>query len=158
MTGVPSIVFGLFVYAALVVTQGRRRSPTPAGRARSRSSLLMLPIVIKSSEVVLLLVPNGLREAALALGAPRWRVVMRVVLPAARPGIITGSLLSIARGHRRDRAAAVHDGARSRQTNLAPNKPTNALPIQIFSDIDAAQDTLVTRAWGSALTLVLDGA
>ena len=61
-------------------------------------ALLMLPIIIRSSEVVLLLVPSNLREAALALGAPRWRVVFRVVLPTARPGLLTGSLLAIARG------------------------------------------------------------
>ena len=61
-------------------------------------SLLMLPIVVRSAEVVLLLVPGALREAALALGAPRWRVVTRVVLPTALPGLITGSLLAVARG------------------------------------------------------------
>src|SRR5436189_293872 len=61
-------------------------------------ALLMLPIVIRSAEVVLLLVPDSLREAALALGSPRWRVMLRVVLPTALPGLITGSLLAIARG------------------------------------------------------------
>jgi phosphate transport system permease protein len=153
MTGVPSIVFGLFVYASLVVTKVGGE-PYTAWKGALAIALLMLPIVIKSSEVVLLLVPNGLREAALALGAPRWRVVMRVVLPAARPGIITGSLLSIARGIG-ETAPLLFTTALVLQTNLAPGKPTNALPIQIFSDIGAAQDNLVTRAWGSALTLVL---
>ncbi len=112
MTGVPSIVFGLFVYASLVVTKVGGE-PYTAWKGALAIALLMLPIVIKSSEVVLLLVPNGLREAALALGAPRWRVVMRVVLPAARPGIITGSLLSIARGIGETAPLLFTTGARS---------------------------------------------
>ena len=96
MTGVPSIVFGLFIYIVLV-SRTWAAAASPPGRARSRSSLLMLPIVIRSAEVVLLLVPDSLREAALALGAPRWRVVTRVVLPTAVPGLVTGSLLAVAR-------------------------------------------------------------
>ena len=96
MTGVPSVVFGLFVYIVLVLTG------VGGGFAGWKGSvalgLLMLPIVTRSAEVVLLLVPDSLREAALALGAPRWRVVGRIVLPTALPGLITGSLLAIARG------------------------------------------------------------
>ena len=86
---------------------------SPAGRERSRSALLMLPIVVRSAEVVLLLVPSSLREAALALGAPRWRVVTKVVLPTRHAG--PGHRLA-ARDRprrRRDRAAAVHGGGRS---------------------------------------------
>src|SRR5206468_6819576 len=94
MTGVPSIVFGLFIYIVLVL------SHTGGGftgwKGAVALSLLMLPIVIRSSEVVLLLVPADLREAALALGAPRWRVVLRIVLPTARSGLVTGSLLAVA--------------------------------------------------------------
>jgi phosphate transport system permease protein len=153
MTGVPSIVFGLFVYAALVVSKVGGQSYT-GWKGAIAIALLMLPIVIKSSEVVLLLVPNGLREAALALGTPRWRVVLRVVLPAARPGIITGSLLSVARGIG-ETAPLLFTTALVLGTTTSPNKPMNALPIQIFSDLNAAQDSLVTRAWGAALTLVL---
>ena len=113
MTGVPSIVFGLFIYITLVVS-GWAAARSPAGRARSRSALLMLPVVTRSAEVVLLLVPDRLREAALALGAPRWRVIVRIVLPTALPGL--GHRLAAggrARG-RRDGAAAVHRGDRQR--------------------------------------------
>ena len=74
----------------------------------------MLPVVTRSAEVVLSLVPDCLREAALALGAPRWRVVFRIVLPTALPGLVTGSLLAVARAAGRDRAAAVHRGRRQR--------------------------------------------
>src|SRR5205807_9867775 len=97
MTGVPSIVFGLFIYIALVLAH--TGGVGFAGWKGSVAlSLLMLPIVIRSCEVVLLLVPTSLREAALALGAPRWRVMFRVVLPTALPGLVTGSLLAVARG------------------------------------------------------------
>src|SRR5204863_676092 len=96
MTGVPSVAFGLFVYIVLVVT---KVAGTFAGWKGSVAlALLMLPVVTRSSEVVLNLVPDSLREAALALGAPRWRVIFRVVLPTALPGILTGSLLAVARG------------------------------------------------------------
>jgi phosphate transport system permease protein len=153
MTGVPSIVFGLFVYAALVVSKVGGQ-PYTAWKAGIAIALLMLPIVIKSSEVVLLLVPNGLREAALALGTPRWRVVMRVVLPAARPGIITGSLLAIARGIG-ETAPLLFTTSLVLGTTTSPNAPMNALPIQIFSDINSPNSDIVARAWGGALTLVL---
>src|SRR5947208_12565950 len=89
-------MFGLFIYIVLVI------SHVGGGFTGWKGSialpLLMLPIVTRSAEVVLLLVPDSLREAALALGAPRWRVVARVVLPSALPGLVTGALLAIARG------------------------------------------------------------
>ena len=96
MTGVPSIMFGLFIYIVLVLAH--IGGSFAAWKGSVAISLLMLPIVIRSSEVVLLLVPDSLREAALALGAPRWRVLLRVVLPTAAPGLLTGSLLAVARG------------------------------------------------------------
>jgi len=153
MTGVPSIVFGLFVYIALVLT-----NTSGSGFAGWKGSvalgLLMLPIVTRSAEVVLLLVPDSLREAALALGAPRWRVVARIVLPTALPGLVTGSLLAIARGAG-ETAPLLFTATLVNGTNLDLSQRTNSLPAQIFSDIGQAQDRLVGRAWGAALTLVL---
>src|SRR4051812_6990956 len=96
LTGVPSVVFGLFVYIVLVVTQVGGDS-FAGWKGSVALALLMLPIVARSAEVVLNLVPESLREAALALGAPRWRVVFRIVLPTALPGLITGSFLPGAR-------------------------------------------------------------
>src|ERR671936_1987167 len=96
MTGVPSIVFGLFIYIVLILS-GAGGSGYAGWKGSVALALLMLPIVCRSAEVVLLLVPNSLREAALALGAPRWRVVFRVVLPTAFSGLVTGILLAIAR-------------------------------------------------------------
>ena len=102
MTGVPSIVFGLFVYIMLVLGDVGFGISIKGGFAGWKGSialaLLMLPVVTRSAEVVLDLVPDSLREAALALGAPRWRVILRVVLPTAAPGLVTGSLLAVARG------------------------------------------------------------
>ena len=153
MTGVPSIVFGLFVYIALVLTN-TGGSGFAGWKGSVALGLLMLPIVTRSAEVVLLLVPDSLREAALALGAPRWRVVARIVLPTALPGLVTGSLLAIARGAG-ETAPLLFTATLVNGTNLDLSQRTNSLPAQIFSDIGQAQDRLVGRASGAALTLVL---
>ena len=94
LTGVPSIMFGLFIYIALIVGTGTSYA---AYKGAFALSLLMLPVVTRAAEVVLLLVPGSLRESALALGAPRWKVIFRIVLPTALPGLLTGILLAIAR-------------------------------------------------------------
>jgi phosphate transport system permease protein len=102
---------------------------------------------------VLLLVPDSLREAALALGAPRWKVAFRVVLPSALPGLITGSLLAVARAAG-ETAPLLFTSAVVLGTSFNLDARMNSLPIQIFTDVGQAQDRLVTRAWGAALTLV----
>jgi phosphate transport system permease protein len=153
MTGVPSIVFGLFIYITLVVS-GVGGSGFAGWKGAVALALLMLPVVTRSAEVVLLLVPDSLREAALALGAPRWRVVMRVVLPTALPGLVTGSLLAIARGAG-ETAPLLFTAAIVQGTSFDLGQRMNALPSQIFADIGQANDRLVGRAWGAALTLVL---
>ena len=152
MTGVPSIVFGLFIYIVLVVAKVGG-SGFAGWKGALALSLLMLPIVVRSAEVVLLLVPNSLREAALALGAPRWRVVSRVVLPTAAPGLVTGSLLSVARGMGETAPLLFTVSVAFGQTwNL--NTQMNTLPVQIYGDITNPRSVVVTRAWGAALTLV----
>jgi len=152
MTGVPSIVFGLFIYITLILS-GNFGS-FAGWKGSVALALLMLPIVTRSAEVVLLLVPDSLREAALALGAPRWRVVFRVVLPTALPGLVTGSLLAVARGAG-ETAPLLFTAAIVQGSSLDLSQRMNALRSQIFADIGQAQDRLVTRAWGAALTLVL---
>jgi phosphate transport system permease protein len=152
MTGVPSIVFGLFVYITLVIG-GLGGSGYAAWKGSVALALLMLPVVTRSAEVVLTLVPGHLREAALALGAPRWRVVARVVLPTALPGLITGSLLAVARAAG-ETAPLLFTSAIVLGTNFSLGERTNSMPIQIFNDVGQAQDRLVQRAWGTALTLV----
>jgi phosphate transport system permease protein len=151
MTGVPSIVFGLFVYIVLVI--GSLGSGYAAWKGAIALSLLMLPVITRSSEVVLLLVPDSLREAALALGAPRWRIVFRVVLPSAAPGLITGSLLAVARAAG-ETAPLLFTAAIVFGTTFGLGDRMNSMPIQIFNDVGQASDVLVQRAWGAALTLV----
>jgi phosphate transport system permease protein len=152
MTGVPSVAFGLFVYIVLVVT--KVAGTFAAWKGSVALALLMLPIVTRSAEVVLSLVPNSLREAALALGAPRFRVIFRIVLPTALPGIITGSLLAVARAAG-ETAPLLFTAAFVIGVNTDLSERMNSLPLQIFNDVGQAQDRLVQRAWGAALTLVL---
>jgi phosphate transport system permease protein len=151
MTGVPSIMFGLFIYIVLVISHvGGNFTGWKGSLALS---LLMLPIVIRSAEVVLLLVPSSLREAALALGAPRWRIMLRVVLPTAAPGLLTGSLLAIARGMGETAPLLFTVSVGTVLTgNLGAQM--NTLPVQIYSDITNPRSVVVDRAWGAALTLV----
>ncbi len=152
MTGVPSIVFGLFIYIVLVLA--RVGGTFAAWKGSIALALLMLPVVVRSSEVVLLLVPQSLREAALALGAPRWRVVTRVVLPTSLSGLVTGALLAIARGAG-ETAPLLFTVAFAQAATGSLGQPMNSLPIQIFNDIQSPRAEVVTRAWGAALTLVL---
>jgi phosphate transport system permease protein len=152
MTGVPSVVFGLFVYIVLVISQ--IGGTFAAWKGAVALSLLMLPVVARASEVVLNLVPNELRESALALGAPRWRVVFRVVLPTAAPGLVTGSMLAIARAAG-ETAPLLFTVAFVNGVSYDIGQRMNSLPLQIFNDVGQAQDRLVQRAWGAALTLVL---
>jgi phosphate transport system permease protein len=143
MTGVPSVVFGLFIYISLVL------AGVAGGFAGWKGSialaLLMLPIVTRSAEVVLALVPDSLREGALALGAPRWRVVFRVVLPTA--------MLAVARGAG-ETAPLLFTAFAVNGTNWDLSLQMNSLPVQIFTDVRQPQANIVERAWGAALTLV----
>ena len=152
MTGVPSIVFGLFIYI-VVVLNGWGGSSFAGWKGSLALGLLMLPVVTRSAEVVLLLVPDGLREAALALGTPRWRVTMKVVLPTALPGLITGSLLAVARAAG-ETAPLLFTATIVQSTTFNLNDRMNSLPVQIYTDIGSPNDQLVARAWGSALALV----
>ena len=152
MTGVPSIVFGLFIYIVLVISHAGGSS-FAAWKGAVALALLMLPVVSRSAEVVLQLVPDSLREAALALGAPRWRVVTRVVLPTALPGLVTGSLLAVARGMG-ETAPLLFTAGATFVLSFNLGQQMNTLPTQIFNDITSPRQAVVDRAWGAALTLV----
>ncbi len=152
MTGVPSIVFGLFIYVTLVLS-GIGGGFT-AWKGAVAVALLMLPIVTRSAEVVLELVPGHLREAALALGAPRWRVITKVVLPTSASGLLTGSLLAIARGMG-ETAPLLFTVTTAQVLTGDPTKLMNSMTVQIFNDITSPRADVVNRAWGTALTLVL---
>jgi phosphate transport system permease protein len=152
LTGVPSVVFGLFIYTVLVL--GNVGGSGFAGWKGSVAlSLLMLPIIARSAEVALNLVPGSLREAALALGAPRWRVIFRVVLPTALPGLVTGVLLAVARAAG-ETAPLLFTAFGANATSTSLTGPTNTLPLQIFKDVQNPNPVVVARAWGGALTLI----
>jgi phosphate transport system permease protein len=152
LTGVPSIVFGLFVYIVLILGGGF--GGFAAWKGSVALALLMFPVVTRASEVVLDTVPDQLREGALALGAPRWRIVGRIVLPTALPGLITGSLLAIARAAG-ETAPLLFTAFAVNATSFKLDGPMNSLPLQIWNDVRQAQDRLVERAWGSALALIV---
>jgi len=150
MTGVPSIVFGLFIYIVLIVGTG---SSYAGYKGSLALALLMLPVVIRSAEVILLLIPGALRESALALGAPRWKVIARVVLPTALPGMVTGVLLAIARASG-ETAPLLFTAATTRNTDFNLSHFMNSLPVQIYNDVTSPTTAVVNRAWGAALALV----
>ena len=150
LTGVPSIVFGLFIFIVLVVGTG---SSFAGYKGSLALSLLMLPVVIRSAEVILLLVPGGLRESALALGAPRWKVIFSIVLPTALPGMVTGVLLAVARAAG-ETAPLLFTAASTKKTSFNLGGFMNSLPVQIYGDVTSPTTAVVNRAWGAALTLV----
>jgi phosphate transport system permease protein len=152
MTGVPSIMFGLFIYIVLVTAHVG--GGFTAWKGSVALSLLMIPIVVRAAEVVLLLVPSNLREAALALGAPRWRVISKVVLPTAAPGLVTGSLLAVARGMG-ETAPLLFTVTAAFGLTYNLGSLMNSLPVQIYTDIQSPRSAIVDRAWGAGLTLVV---
>jgi phosphate transport system permease protein len=149
MSGIPSIVSGLFIYSALVLSYG-----FSGFHASLALSILMLPTVARTAEEVLRLVPGGLREAALALGAPEWRVVLRVVLPTARSGIITAVILGMARVMG-EAAPVLLTAFGAGGTNTNPfSHNQESLPLTVYSMIRQPNDNQQTRAYGAALVLL----
>ena len=149
MTGVPSIVMGLFIYIIWVTHFGY------SGLAGSFAlACLMLPIVIRSSYEMLILVPDSLRQGSYALGASKARVTLTVVLPAALSGIVSGALLAVARAAG-ETAPVLFTMLTVEQTNANLfSGPNTTLPFQIFMNAQSAYTGANARAWGAALTLV----
>jgi phosphate transport system permease protein len=151
MTGIPSIVAGLFIFTVWVLVLGFHRAGFPAALALS---ILMIPTVVRSTEEMLKLVPDELREASLALGVPKWRTILKVVIPTALPGIVTGVMLGIARVIGETAPLLLLLGATD-SINLDPTTgPQSALPMIIFDQAARPQSTAVARAWGAALVLI----
>src|SRR6266571_458230 len=150
LVGTPSIAIGLFVYAFLVV-------PLHHFSAFSGSvalAVLMLPIVARTTEGAVSLIPNGLRESGLALGLPRWRVSLQLILPAAAPGVITGALLAVARAAG-ETAPVLFTGFGNPFLSFDPTHPMAALPLVVFRDALTPYKDLQEQAWGAALVLVV---
>jgi phosphate transport system permease protein len=151
MAGLPSIVVGVFVWALIV----KHVVGNYAGIAGAVAlALIMIPIITRTVEEILKLVPGNLREASLALGVPMWRTIMQVVLPSARAGIITGVVLSLARAAG-ETAPLLLTTLGNQFTNWDLLQPVAALPVQIYNYAVAPYDDWHTKAWGSALLLIL---
>lgn len=151
MTGIPSIVAGLFVLATWNLMLGFG----PSGFAGAMAlSILMMPVVVRSTEEMLKLVPNELREASLALGIPKWRTILKVVLPTAIGGITTGVMLAVARitGETAPVLLLVFG------TKLINPNPfegaQSSLPLYVYEQFAVGTDAAMARAWGAALVLI----
>ncbi|HEV7890648.1 MAG TPA: phosphate ABC transporter permease PstA [Pyrinomonadaceae bacterium] len=149
LTGVPSIVTGVFVYT-LIVIPTRHFSALAGGIALG---IIMIPIVTRTTEEMLRLVPASLREGALALGAPQWRVTTGVVLPAAASGIATGAMLAVARVSG-ETAPLLFTAFGSRFFNVYLDQPMASLTVQIFNYAVSPYDEWHAQAWAATLVLM----
>jgi phosphate transport system permease protein len=150
MLSAPSIVIGLFVYAIVVATLGRF-----SGYAGSLAlALIAVPVVMRTTENMLRLVPGSLREAAFALGAPRWKVSLSVTLRAAKSGVITGLLLAIARISG-ETAPLLFTALNNQFFSTDMSKPMANLPVVIYQFAMSPYDNWIRLAWGGALLVTL---
>ena len=152
MSGVPSVVAGLFILTVLILSGALGASALAGGLAYA---ILMLPTVARTAEEVLRLVPEDLRTGALALGSTRARTVLQVVIPAAKTGIVTAIVLGVARVVGETAPLLLVIGV-SDKTVLDPiNSPITALPTYIFDNVAQPYPDAVSRAWGAALVLII---
>jgi phosphate transport system permease protein len=151
IAGLPSIVIGVFVWALLVRGLVGHYAAIAGAVALA---VIMVPIVARTVEEVLRLVPNSLREAALALGAPRWKVILSIVLPTARAGVLTAAILALARSAGETAPLLLTAlGNDFFSTDLF--RPIAALPLQIYRYAISPYDDWHTKAWGASLVLVV---
>ena len=152
MTALPSIVAGLFIYATIIVFLGFNRSGFAASLA---ITVMMLPIIIRSADVVLRLVPGNLKEAARALGASTWRTVWTVTLPTARSGLTTAIILGTARGIGETSPVLLTAGATT-FLNVNPfSGPMTSLPLTTFTFVKSPELNMIARGFGTAAVLMV---
>jgi phosphate transport system permease protein len=149
LNGVPSITWGVVVYG-LVVLRFKGFSAYAGGLALG---LIMIPLILRTTEEVILLVPNGYREAALALGVSRWKTIVHIVMKTASKGIITGILLALARVGG-ETAPLLFTAFGNRFWNHSLSEPIAALPLQVFTYAISPYDDWHRQAWAGALVLV----
>lgn len=149
MNGIPSIVIGIFVWAAVVLAMGRF-SALAGGIALA---VMLLPMVTRTTEEMVRLVPRELREGGLALGFPRWRATLGIVLPAARSGILTGILVALARVAG-ETAPLLFTAFGNPFWQLRLDQPISALPLQIFKYAISPYDDWHRQAWAASLVLI----
>jgi len=150
LAGVPSIVVGVVAYAVLVVPL--RRFSALAGACAL--SLVMIPPLARATEEFILLVPRSLREASLALGVPAWRTSLKVVLRTALSGIVTASLLAVARAAG-ETAPLLFTALNNQYWNLRPDQPMASLTVQIYNYAISPYESWHAQAWTAALVLLL---
>jgi phosphate transport system permease protein len=149
LIGVPSIIIGIFIYTLIVLPMGRQ-----SGLAGGLSlAIIMIPIVARTTEEMIRLVPNSMREGALALGAPQWRVTWNIVLPAASTGIVTGAMLAIARISG-ETAPLLFTALNSRFYNYFYDQPMASLTVQIYNYATGPFDVEHRMAWAATLILI----
>jgi phosphate transport system permease protein len=151
MTGIPSIVAGLFIFAFWVLALHRGFSGFAAALALA---VLMLPVVVRSSEEMIRLVPSSLREASYALGVPKWRTILSIVLPTAATGITTGVMLAVARVTGETAPLLLTAGGNTFIHVNPFSGIQGALPLFVFDQTSRGIDAAVDRAWAAALTLI----
>ncbi len=149
LSGVPSIAVGIFVYTVVVLSM-RRFSALAGGIALA---IIMLPTLIRTTEDILRVVPQSLREAGLALGIPRWRVILHVVLRTGAPGIATGVMLAVAR-IAGETAPLLFTAFNNRFWSVRGDRPIASLPVQIFTYSTSPYEEWHRQAWAAALILV----
>ena len=149
LNGVPSIVFGIFAYTVVVIPM-RRFSALAGGFALG---LILIPIVLRTTEEMLRLVPSALREAGLGLGLPEWMVSLRIVIPAARAGIVTGVMVAVAR-IAGETAPLLFTALGNRFWHRGLDQPIATLPLQIYAYAIAPYDDWHRQAWAGALVLI----
>jgi phosphate transport system permease protein len=150
LVGVPSIIIGVFVYALMVVPMG-----TFSGYAGAVAlGIIMLPVIIRTTEDILHMVPDSLREAGLALGVPRWRVIVQIVFRAARSGLLTGVLLSIARVSG-ETAPLLFTALNSPYWVKSLKEPVSNLTVTIFNYAMSPYDDWQAKAWGASLLIMV---
>lgn len=149
LIGVPSIIIGIFIYTVVVMPMGRQ-SGLAGGLALA---IIMIPIVARTTEEMINLVPNSMREGALALGAPQWRVSWNIVLPAAMSGIATGAMLAIAR-ITGETAPLLFTALNSRFYNFYYDQPMSSLTVQIYNFATGPFEVEHAMAWAATLLLV----
>ncbi len=150
MTGVPSIFVGLFVYTALVVNYG-----FGAVMGAAALAIIMMPIVVRSTEEMLKLVPVELKDASYALGAPKWKTITKVVIPSAAPGITTGVMLAIARAAGETAPLLLTALGSLQLTAKVWDTPISALPLAILEGARNPFGAGQGRAWAGALELII---
>lgn len=152
MTALPSIVAGLFIYSAVILVFTHQRSGFAAALA---ITVMMLPIIVRASDVVLRLVAGSLREASYALGSSKWRTVWHVVLPTARSGLVTAVILGTARGIGETSPVLLTSGVTSVMNTNPFDGPMISLPLQVFDFVRSPEPNIIARGFGAAAVLLL---